>query len=76
MKEKLHRECCAISSRDMVLDRAYVLGEDISPLKEAAFVRKSVGRSVGPLVRHSVGPLVDPSVGRSVHWSVRPLQAT
>ena len=30
MKEKLHRECYAISSRDMALGRAYVLGEDIS----------------------------------------------
>ena len=35
MKEKLHRECFAISSRDMVLDRAYVLGEDISRQKKA-----------------------------------------
>ena len=30
MKEKLHREYYAISSRDMALGRAYVLGEDIS----------------------------------------------
>ena len=30
MKEKLPRECYAISSRDMALGRAYVLGEDIS----------------------------------------------
>ena len=30
MKEKFHRECFAISSRDMALGRAYVLGEDIS----------------------------------------------
>ena len=33
MKEKLHRECYAISSRDLALGRAYVLGEDISPVE-------------------------------------------